>query len=151
MAQTTTSVDSLAAVVGLSTDGVTFTDVAGSTVSITPGAQARAVGKANTIDGDSPIVKPGKKDVTTITINGLYTPTTQEVFDTLADIWEHSTTHWCYVQWSYTDTGGDPNFTTDKGVLSSFSYPKVDAADPNPVPFQAVVTIGNITRSTIPT
>lgn len=150
MAQTTTAVDSTTAIVGISSDGVTYTQVEGSLVSLVPGAQARAVGKANTVDGDKPIVRKGKLDVMQITINGIYTPTTNEVFDLLVDIWD--TNGDVYVKWSYDDTGGVQRFTSSgKGFISSLTYPKVDAGDPNPVPFTAVLTIPGITLGTVPT
>lgn len=143
MAQTTTAVDSVNALASIS-DGtllggvLVWTNVSGSLVSITPGAQNRAVGKANTVDGDKPIVRRGKRDVQTITINGLYTPTAGELYKVLKAIWDANGD--CYLRWQYSTSGTDDLFVTENGFLNSFTDPKVDASDPNPVPFQAILT-----------
>ena len=50
-----------------------FTDASGEIVSWNWGAGERRVGETNTIDGDLPLIAPGKLGATDVTIVGVYT------------------------------------------------------------------------------
>lgn len=150
MAQTSTAVDSTLAEVEVSANGSSWSKMSGSLVSVTPGEQTRNTGQINTIDGDKPIVRKGKMGTLTITLRGVYTHTSGEIFETLRAIWETTGGGDVYLRYYLADdTAGEQMFSTGKAILSSLTYPAVSAEDANPIAFQANILASGLTVSTV--
>jgi hypothetical protein len=152
MAQTTTAVSAVTTEVEISTNGTTWTGFGGSMVAVDPSSQERAIGQANTLEGDKPIVMRGKFGTIDITLRFLYTPTTGEAFEVLRGVHETVGGADIYLRWSPMGGGaGDQQFSTGKANLKSFRYPGADAGSADPIACEAVITATGITTETVGT
>lgn len=135
MAQTTAAVATACAKVWISTDGVAFTDVSGATQSITGGAQTRITGEAYTFDGPGAIVKAGKREPMESEVVIIYSETDAEVYQQVRLIFEATGCGSAFYL-RYSPRGGaadDEQLTSGAGVLTSFTYPDVDASAGGPI------------------
>lgn len=134
MAQTTTAETINNAKLEVSTDGSTWTDISGSSTSVTGAEQGSQVFEENTLDGQDPIVKPGNKDALTLDVRIIYTETAGEAFETVRAQWETSGRE-LYIRYSpaggasgdYQYTSANSDGTTTAGILESFTYPDAEA------------------------
>ena len=106
MAQTTTAVSQACGQVEIGTDGSTWTDISGVTQSFTPGEQTSMSGEAYTLDGDTPIVRGGKREPMESVFVIVYTETDAEGYEQARAIFESSDCgNTIYVR--YSPRGGD--------------------------------------------
>lgn len=135
MAQTTAAVATACAAVWVSNDGVTFTNISGATQSITGGAQSRITGEAYTFDGETAIVKAGKREPMESEVVIIYTETDAEVYQQVRARFEAAGCN-SPLYLRYSPRGGvadDEQLTSGAGVLTSFTYPDVDASAGGPI------------------
>jgi hypothetical protein len=149
VAQTTTAVIGVQAKVEISADGTDWDDISGSVAAIEPGDAARQSGESYTLDGDTAILGGGKREPHDIEVRLLYTPTTGEAFELARAIYETPGSA-CYLRWSPAGGGaGSQEFTTVKGVMTRFLYPKGASDDAAPVPGGFTVRTPYTTASTV--
>ena len=133
MPQTTTAINTVDAVVEVSTDGVTWSNISGTTVSVNITPQTRQSGNARTLEGQFPIVRVGKYEPVEITVNILYTPTSAEAYELLHAQKLAAGAAWYF---RYTPGGyngdyrwyaGDSNGNKAAARIMSFPYVNADA------------------------
>lgn len=78
MPQTTTAMNTVEAVVEVSTNGTSWTNISGSTNKVEVSPQTVDSGMAATLEGQYKIVRSGKKNPVEITVTILYTETASE-------------------------------------------------------------------------
>ncbi len=150
MTQMTNAMSAVDAVIEISTDGNTWTDISGFSNSVQVPAQARASGEAYTFDGDTGIVTYGKRQPIDITVNVLYSETSTNAFDRVRTQHETANGGALYVRWSPGGgDSGDYRYVTPACKVTSFSYPSVDAANAAPIPRSFTVRTPYVTKSTI--
>jgi hypothetical protein len=135
MAQTTGAVAQSCGQVEISSDNATWIDISGQTQSMTPGAQTLMSGEAYTLDGDTPIVKGGKREPMESEFVIIYTETDAEAYEQARAIFESSDCgNVIYVR--YSPGGGDADdeqLTSGEGTIVSFTYPPVSASEAGPI------------------
>jgi hypothetical protein len=80
MGQTTTAINTVDAVVELSTDAVTWTNISGSTNKVEVSPQTADSGMAASLEGQYKIVRAGKYNPVDITVTVLFTETAGEAY-----------------------------------------------------------------------
>ncbi len=135
MAQTTAAVAQACGQVEIGTDGTNWTDISGVTQSLVPGAQSLISAEAYTLDGDTAIVKGGKREPMESEFVIVYTETDAEGYEQARAIFESSDCgNVIYVR--YSPGGGsadDEQLTSGEGTIVSFTYPPVDASQGGPI------------------
>ena len=151
MAQTSTAFSARNAVVYISTDGSSWTNISGSSQSVTAGDGTRLTGTAHTFDGDGPIIAAGKLDAQESTIAILYTETSGEAYETArAAFVAASSTLYVRVD-PLGATTGNFRHTTGKGVITAFpQFAEIDASSGDPMMIEFTVQHGGCTKSTVP-
>ena len=151
MAQTSTAFSARNAVVYISTDGSSWTNISGSSQSVTAGDGTRLTGTAHTFDGDGPIIAAGKLDAQESTIAILYTETSGEAYETArAAFVAASSTLYVRVD-PLGATTGNFRHTTGKGVITAFpQFAEIDAASGDPMALEFTVQHPGWTKSTVP-
>lgn len=148
MAQTTGAISFGDCKVEISPDNSNWADISGfsSTVSLDGGE--RATGVKFTFDGDTAILRSGKRGTLTVTINLAYTEGGSDPVETVRAIYEAGSDY--YVRWS--PKGGDSTeflYTTDAGVVKQPLYPFGDAESPDPVMTDLVLETPKVTKSAV--
>lgn len=151
MAQTSTAFSARNAVVYISTDGSSWTNISGSSQSVTAGDGTRLTGTAHTFDGDGPIIAAGKLDAQESTIAILYTETSGEAYETArAAFVAASSTLYVRVD-PLGATTGNFRHTTGKGVITAFpQFAEIDASSGDPMMIEFTVQHGGWTKSAVP-
>jgi len=142
MTQTTDGMSFIAAKVHVSADGITWTDVSGHGASVAVGGGSRAVGEEHTFDGDTPIIKAGKRAATEVTVRYVYTEEAADPFEVVRAQYETSGGV-LYVQYSPKDGFW---YKTGAGILSDFGYPAGEAGDGAVVMCEFVVKSAALTK-----
>ena len=138
MPQTTTAMNTVEAVVELSTDGTTWTNVSGSTNKVEVSPQTADSGMAATLEGRYKIVRSGKLNPVEATVTILYTETAAEAYAIL-----HGQKNLpnlpLYMRYTPGGFNGDYRFyTADSngnkapGRITEFPYPGANAEDGGP-------------------
>ena len=149
MAQTTGGMSGKDLMVGLGTDGSTYTDVSGYANSVKISGGERETGNAFTFDGDTSIIKAGKRGPMTVTVRGVYTETASQFYDLAQTAYEAGTAF--YVRWSPGGgDAGDSGFTAGAGIVTGVPYPSAEA-DGEPILVQCVIEVAVITEAVIGT
>lgn len=149
MSQTTGALSGLNCKAEVSANGTSWTDASGFTNSVEPGGGERKVGEAYTFDGDTPIVAAGKRGPVEIKYKGVFTQGGSEPFSVVKTAYEAGSTF--YFRWSPDGGGtGDLRFTAS-GIVSAFTYPKVEAGPGDPIAFEFTLKAPSITTETIST
>lgn len=148
MAQTTGAISFGDCKVESSPDNSNWADISGfsSTVSIDGGE--RATGVKFTFDGDTAILRSGKRGILTVTINLAYTEGGSDPVETVRAIYEAGSDY--YLRWS--PKGGDSSeflYTTDAGVVKRPLYPFGDAESADPVMVDLVLETPKVTKSAV--
>ena len=152
MAQTTGAMSFVAAYLGMSTDGSTWTEVSGYANQVQVSGGERVTGAAYTADGDTAIIKSGKRGPLTVTVSAIYTEAANEAYDEVNDQYETAGGGALYLRWSPGGGGsGDLGYTTSAGVVKQPVYPSGDAASGDPIMVELVVECASVTESTIGT
>jgi hypothetical protein len=136
MPQTTNAVAMACGQLEISIDGCNvWTDISGSSSSVTGTTQTRINDQNYTLDGDFAIIRGGKKEPLELVFSIVYTPTAAEAFSIAQQIFEETGCggNIC-IRWSPNGgNAGDQRFTTADGILISFDYPTMDATAGGPI------------------
>ena len=152
MAQTSDSIWGGAAKVEISTDGSDWTDISGHANKVMPDDAARRVGEKYTFDGETPIVKVGKRESISISVGIIYTEEAADAYEVARGQFESTGGGSFYLRWA--PGGGDSGekqYTTDEGFVKSFPYAPVDSEEDGPMSLEFEVQTADITSSTIST
>lgn len=133
MAQTVVAMSGVNALVYLSDDGSTWTNVSGSANQVAATEQRRASGEGYTFDGDTAILKAGKREPLEVTVRALYTESATESFEVVKELFETVGGGPCWVKWMPSGTATARAYDCASAVVTRFTYPPADATDPNPV------------------
>jgi hypothetical protein len=151
MTQTTGAVANSCAKVEISLNNSTWTDISGVAMSVGGTEQTRIKGEAYTFDGGKAIVKSGKREPMELEFSIIYSETDAEAYQQVRLTFESAA---CapnfYVRWS--PRGGnadDEQITSDVGVLTSFTYPPVDAKEGGPIIAGFKVYVPGVTTTII--
>jgi hypothetical protein len=150
MAQTTLATSSRNAVLEISTDGSTWTNISGYAQSVTAGDGTRLTGTAHTFDGDGPIIVAGKLDAQEATVGILYTEENDGAYDRVKDAFA-TTNSTLYLRVApLGSTSGNLRHTSSKGVITQFpAFPELDSSSGDPIMIEFTVQIGSWTTATI--
>lgn len=149
MAQITGAVSARNAVVEISTDGSTWTDVSGAANKVDPGTTGRDFGETNTFDGDSPIVTSGKKKSVELSVSIVYTEGGSDAFEIFRSAYENQTD--IYLRYSPKgSTTGYNLYTSSVGKVFDFMYPAIDAGSAAAIMVDLKFRASSITKSTRP-
>ncbi len=132
MPQTTLSISMINAYVAMSTDNSAFTDISGYSNKIEPGPMTRAAGEVYTYNGDTAIVKSGKRQPLDIKYSFLYTEEATGPFKIIYDRMVAGSG--LYVRWAPKgNSTGNYQLTSDLGVITEFVWPQGDPDKGEPV------------------
>lgn len=107
-----------------------WVDISGETQTLDPGGQSRMVGDAFTLDGDVALIAAGKREPMDLVVTIIYTETDAEAYEQVRLIFE-ATGCGALMCVRYSPRGGDAGeeqLTTQRGVLTNFIYPALDAS-----------------------
>lgn len=125
MAQTTGQTNSTDAIVEVSTDGSSWTDISGSAAVVTPDGGDRVTGSANTFTGEYPLVAAGKRQAVRVRIRAIYTEVDNESADLINGYVENKT--FTYLRYAPRGrTAGNWQFS-GQGYFTRPILPPVDA------------------------
>ena len=146
MAQTTAGMSWISARVFVNALGVDFawTNITGQGASIGTAGGERATGEQNTMDGDLPIVKSGKRSSRELTCRFVYTETATEAFEIVRAIYEASGGV-MYVQYQPQPLGNW--FKTGKGICTNLMLPGGDAGEGTVIMSEFVVRCAEIAKA----
>ncbi len=148
MAQTTNAISFAGAKVEVSTDGTTWTDISGFATAVELGGGERQTGTAFTFDGDTAIIRGGKREPLEVTVRVVYTEGASDPAETVRAAYENGTD--LYIRWSPKGgASGDALFTTDAAVVTTPPYPAGEAGSGDPVVIEFTALTPKVTRSTI--
>ena len=148
MAQTTGAMSALDAKIEFSTDGLAWTDISGSSNKVTPSAQTRTTGTTTTFDGDKQIVTVGNKELMEIEVQAVYTEVVGEAYELARAAFETAAS--AYLRWSPAGgVVGDKQWTTEKGIITSFTYPPSDATSADPILASFTITAAAVIGSAV--
>jgi len=132
--QTITAVAMSVAQLEVSTDGVTWTSIGGSTQTLDAAEQARKAGEVYTASGDVGIVKPGKREPLELVFQIVYTQTTGEAYQRARVRLEAVGGADLYVRWSpQGGSAGHERLTSAVGLLKALVYPPFNTKRGGPV------------------
>jgi len=151
MAQTTLATSSRNAVVEISTDGSTWTDISGYAQSVSPGDGTRLTGTAHTFDGNGPIIVAGKLDAQESTVGLIYTEDTGGAYDRAKGYFDGANST-CYLRVAPNGSAsGNFRFTSTKGVITQFpAFHELDASSGDVQMIEFTVQHGGWTKAAIP-
>lgn len=150
MPQTTGAYSQACSAVEISTDGVAFTDISGSTQSVTNTEQSKQSGEAYTFDGRGPIVKGGKFEPVELQFTIVYSEDVGEAYEIARAVFEQEGCEVeVWVRWIPSGGGVGTSQLTAYGPITSFTYPAIDASTAAPVMGGFTVKTGEITTAAI--
>lgn len=150
MPQTTGAYSQACSAVEVSLDGVTWTDVSGSTQSVGGTEQGKMSGEAYTFDGKGPIIKGGKFEALDLTFAIVYSEVLTEAYEIARGVFEQDGCEdELYVRWVPSGGVVGTNQLTTHGPMTQFTYPAMDASDAAPIMGGFTVRVGEITTAAI--
>jgi len=150
MPQTTAACSNACSAVFISTDGVNFTDISGSTQSVAGTEQSKMSGEAYTFDGRGPIIKGGKFEALDLNFTIVYTEENDEAYEVARSVFEQEGCEVeIWVRWVPCFGGAGISQLTAFGPMTGFTYPAIDASTANPIMGGFTVRTGEITTETI--
>lgn len=152
MAQTTAAISFVGAKIEISTNFSDWTDISGFTKAVTVAGGDRNYGEYFTADGDTPIVKAGKRTGIDVTINYAYTETSTHPFQVALD--EYETAGGGQIHVRFSPAGGATNdllYTADQNntVLVFPGYPQGDVEPGDVVANEMRFRTAKLDQSTI--
>lgn len=150
MAQTTDQVPLACGKLEISDDNVNWDDISGESQSLEGTEQARMSGEAYTLDGDTAILAAGKREPLELEVTIVYTETDAEAYETVRKLFEEACGGDIYLRWS--PRGGDAGeeqLTTGKGIITSFTYPPMDASSGGPIMAGFTMRVGSVTTAIV--
>lgn len=152
MAQTTSSIWGGAAYVEISTNGSAWTDISGMSNKVENTNQARRSGESYTFDGDTAIIKAGKREPMEITVQIVYTEGASDAWETVQTQHETAGGGALYLRWAPAgNSAGKYQFTSAAGIVTDFYYPSVDPETDGPLLSTFTIKVPEITQSTVST
>lgn len=148
MAQATGAVSFRNCKIEISQNGSTWTDISGWANSVSIEGGERMVGEFFTLDGDTPILTPGKRGSFDLTTKVVYTEGASDPYEVFRQVYEGGTD--IYVRWA--PKGGTPGnfqFTTDKCIVTTPAYPSGEASSPDAIAFEFKLKCLTITKGVI--
>jgi hypothetical protein len=129
-----------------------WTNISGEDQSVSGTEQARKSGEAYTLDGDTAIIEGGKREPMELVFAIVYTEAAGEAYTLIRTQWETACGGKVCVRWS--PKGGNPGdeqLATPYSLVSSFTYPEMDASAGGPImagfkvkaPYVATTTIAS--------
>ena len=151
MAQTTDALSNACATVEVSIDGcVNWTDISGSTQSVSGTEQGRQSGEVYTFEGEGPIIKRGKKEPLELVFAIVYTEEALEPYELARAIFEEDGCNGeICVRWSPAGGVVGTYRYTAFGPIINFIYPPIDASTASPIMGGFTVKVGEITPAVI--
>lgn len=150
MPQTTGALSNACSAVEISTDGVNYTDISGSTQSVSGTEQGKMSGEAYTFDGKGAIVKGGKFEPVELAFSIVYTEEVAEAYEIARGVFEQEGCEIeVWVRWIPSGGGVGTNQLTAYGPIINFTYPAIDASTANPIMGGFTVKVGEIATATI--
>jgi hypothetical protein len=149
MAQTTGALSAKNAVIEVSTNGSSWTDISGFANKVDPGDQTREVGDAYTFDGDTAIITAGKRKPLDLKCSVLYTEGASDPFETVRTAYEAGTA--LYLRFTpKAATTGNFRFTSDTGLVTKFGYPPLEPEKGEPIVIDFTLETPKVTKALIP-
>lgn len=149
MAQTTGAMSSRAAVLELSTNGSVWTDHSGLATNVEDTTQTRISGEAYTFDGDTAIIKAGKREPAEIKVSVVYTEGAAEATEVVRAAFEGATD--LYLRWAPKGaTTGNFRYTTSAGIVIEYNYPPIEAESGDPILTEFTLRAASVTKAVIP-
>jgi len=133
MAQTVVGMSGVNALLQVSADGSTWTDISGSANQVSATEQTRMSGEAYTFEGDYAVVTAGKREPVELAVRVLYTEEAAESFETVRAYFEATGGTPLYFRYSPKGLATGRLYACEAAVVTRFTYPPIDAADANPV------------------
>src|SRR5262245_18004252 len=138
MTQTIGGMNTVEAVIEATTDGSTWTNIGGTANMVTPEPMTAQSGQAHTFEGQYPIVRAGKYNVSRIRVRALYTEIASETYALLhamrdvpgRPFWLRWTPGGYNGEWRYKTANSAGQ--TAAGRLVEFPLPPTDASDATP-------------------
>ena len=150
MAQTTGQVPLACGKLEGSTNNADWTDLSGSAQSISGTEQGRNAGEGYTFEGDTAVIAAGKRTPIDLVVQVIYTESDTEAYDIVRAQFETACGGDYYIRWS--PKGGDvgeDRLTTAKGILTSFTYPPMDATAGGPIIAGFTLHVPSVTTAAI--
>lgn len=153
MTQTTEALTFCAATVEIGAACTNFTDISGYGAAVAVSGGDRAYATQHTYDGDVPIIKPGKRDETMLTVRFAYTEEADPApFETLRAM--HQTPCGgpiCVRYWPKGSGAPATNFKYETGVtfISTFKWPEGDADSTTIVMGEFTVPCPDLTKTPV--
>ena len=146
MAQTTEGLTFCAATVEIAAACTGFTDISGYGAAVAVSGGDRAYGTQHTYDGDTPIVKAGKRAEVTLTVRFVYTEEVDPApFETLRAMHQADCGGPICVRYKVKSTGF--SFETGVTFISAFKWPEGDAESNEVVMGEFTVPCPDLTKS----
>ncbi len=131
MTQIATAKSFCAATVEYNTTGTTWTVMSGSLAAVAVSGGDRNTGEAYTTDGDTPILRAGKRTPLEVTVRYIYSEGASDPFEILRAQYETDCGGQANIRWSVGGTASDFLFTVDTTDQAShlvmFGYPQGEA------------------------
>ena len=148
MAQTTGGMSFRNAVIEISTDGTTWTDISGVANKLKVKGPERKAGSVHTASGDTPIVTIGKLEALEIEADLVYSEVTTEAYTVLEGYHKAATA--VRMRWSPKGTAtGNYRYTTDAGYITELPPPAGDTDKADPVMVSLAFTSPAYTKAVI--
>lgn len=139
MPQTTTPLNTIDAVIEVSTNGTSWTNISGSTNKVEPPEQTADIGSVATLEGQYKIVRAGKFNPAEISVTILYTENAATEAFALLYTQAQLAGKPIYLRWTPGGSNGEDRFFTcdanenkAPGRISRLQLPGADAEEPAP-------------------
>ena len=151
MTQTTGGLSFIAADVAVSADNSTWLDMTPFATSVGEDGGTRKTGEVNTFDGDTPILKAGKRESKTLTIRYVYTEDAADTgaFETVRTQYE-TEGGLLYVRYSPKARASTVfEFTTGAAIVTDFRYPQGECGDGEPLCDEFTVAYAALAKAAV--
>jgi hypothetical protein len=143
-----TGISAVNAVIEMSPDGTSWTDISGGANSVTGTDQTRETGFKYTFDGDTAVITAGNRAPIEVEFKVVYTEEAADAFEIVRAAFEAEGGTKYYFRWTPKGLAtGDFQFSTGSAIISGFTYPPDEAADAAPIMAGWKVTTAKITKS----
>jgi hypothetical protein len=148
MAQTTGGASAVNAVVEYSLNGSSWTAASGHTNKVSVSGGDRKVGGVETFDGDTEAQTGGKRGLSKVKLEAIYTETASELQRDARTAWRAGSAF--YLRWTVKAAStGNYRYTTAAGILTKAIVPDIDAGNPKSVMTVLELSTPDITDAAI--
>jgi len=148
MAQMTGALPMTDARIEYSLNGSAYVDCSGYANEINPGEQTRKTGVVYTFDGDTGIIKAGKREPMDLEFTMVYEEGTSSPWEVLRPYFEAGSA--VYFRYGPKGTSsGSYRFTADAGIITKFPYPSGKPEDGDPVVVAITLQTAKLTKGTV--